>query len=153
MKLYRKRFIPVETVLLNDEVLLNNGSMLVTKWQTIKPRLDLASGVSVYWFDLGVKVSKFFDKDGTFLFYYCDIIEAEFAENGDIVCVDLLADVEVSPSGAVKVLDIGEVAEALESGLITVSQAVKALKSLDFLLAEIYAGRFGLLSAPIEDIR
>ncbi|MDR0958574.1 MAG: DUF402 domain-containing protein [Clostridiales bacterium] len=151
--MYRKRFIPQEVINLRDDVVLfRNDFILVTKWKTINPRVDFASGKSVYWLEKGIKVTKFFDSVGRFLFYYCDVFRPVFCENGDIIFEDLLADVIIEKDGTTKVLDLDEVAEALEKGLIDFETALLILRRLDFLLGEIYAGRFESLSAPLEEV-
>ena len=62
----------------------------------------------------------------------------------------LLADVIVYPDGFVKVVDIGEMAQALEENLITVPQLKSALHSLNSLLERVYAGDMPSLTAPID---
>ena len=86
-----------------------------------------------------------FGADGSFVYWYCDIVEAERSDGG-YVFNDLLADVIVTPDGTVKVLDVGEIADALDLALITTAQAKIALRVLDRLLKIIYGGRFGELT-------
>lgn len=50
----------------------------------------------------------------------------------------MLADVLIYPDGKVKVVDLGEVAEAMEKGLIDDTLVKKALLSLDKLLEIVY---------------
>ena len=39
--LYRKRFIPMETILLKDDnIVFQNEDVIVTKWNALKPRED-----------------------------------------------------------------------------------------------------------------
>ena len=76
--LYRKRIIPDECVLLkDDEILFYEDHILVTKWNTLKPKKDLDHGFSCYFFDEGYKISKFYDREHRLLYYYCDIIDSE----------------------------------------------------------------------------
>ena len=87
----------------------------------------------------GYKVSKFVDKCGDLVYYYCDIIDTSFDENEKkYIFSDLLADVIVYKDGRVKVVDLGEIAEALENNLISMDIAKKALMRLDKLLMVIY---------------
>ena len=52
--IFRKRFIPSETVELKDDVLLNrDDSMLITRWTTLRPRHDIAGGISLDLIDKG----------------------------------------------------------------------------------------------------
>ena len=84
------------------------------------------------------------DKDGKLVYYYCDIIDAVFSkDNKSCVVSDLLADVKVYPDGKVEVVDLEEIADALDKKIITVSYAKKSLRRLDSLLKIIYSGKLG----------
>ena len=126
--LYRRRLIPEECVLLKDDrILLHEGNILVTSWQTLKPRKDLHHGFSCY------------------------IITHSYDEKSNtLVVTDLLADVLIYPDGFVKVVDLGEISQALTEGLLTIPLLQAALLSLDALLNRIYAGKLGELTAPIN---
>ncbi|MBQ7065511.1 MAG: DUF402 domain-containing protein [Lachnospiraceae bacterium] len=150
--LYRKRIIPDECVLLkDDEILSYENNILVTRWKTLKPKKDLDHGFSCYFFDFGYKISKFYDREHNLLYYYCDIIDAKInkAEN-TIVVTDLLADVIVYPDGYVKVVDIDEIVEALNSSSISLEQVKKALYSLDKLLSIIYDDKLDTLTTYMD---
>lgn len=150
--LYRKRIIPEECVLLkDDEILYCENNIIVTKWNTLKPKIDLNHGYSCYFLDAGYKVSKFYDKDHSLLCYYCDIIDYEHnEENNSIVVRDLLADVIVYPNGFVKVVDLGELSDALNAGGIDIAGIKKCLTTLDKLLNIIYSDKFDTLTNYIE---
>lgn len=140
IKLYRKRFIPDEIVLLKDDVMLEaDEDKIITKWDVLKPRKDFVGGYSYYYLKKGYKISKLIDKNGNLVYYYCDIIDVEFdiTENSYIFA-DLLADVIVYEDGRVEVVDLAEIAEALDRNLITQELAKKALRILDELLNIIY---------------
>jgi len=143
LKLYRRRFIPNETIeLKNDQIIRADDSIIVTKWNTIKPKPDFSHGVSCYFLSLGWKISRFLNDSGECVYTYCDIIDSiRDIEKNSILINDLLVDIIVYGSGIVKVVDLGEVAEALESGLINAEMAAKALKRTDELLGVIYGGR------------
>jgi hypothetical protein len=127
--------------LADDEIIRYGDGVLVTKWQSLKPRVDFTNGISCYFFDLGIKVSKMMTCSGELLYHYCDIFKAEFY--GDAIFFhDLLADVIIYPNGTVKVLDVGEIADALTDGLITKDDVVVALKALDRLLTIINEDKF-----------
>ena len=126
-----------------------SSEILITKWKTIKPRADIARGASCYHLKKGIKISKVFDANNKFVYYYCDIIDTEETTDG-YVFHDLLLDVIIYPDGFVKVADIGEIADALEEGLVTVEAAKKSLRAIDYLLNEIYEKRFGALSAAVD---
>ena len=164
-KLYRKRFIPDEIVELKDDrIVYHEGNIMITEWDVLHPKAKFSHGISCYYMDKGWKISKFLNKKKELVYYYCDIIETAYlkAENAYIF-TDLLADVIIHPDGAVEVVDLGELSDALEDGSITDLQffgdffGVKdsadlakaligtklerqALRNLDSLLQVIYSG-------------
>ena len=142
--LYRKRIIPEECIRLKDDIILSyENNILVTKWNALKPKIDLHHGYYCYFFDEGYKVSKFYKEDGTLMYYYCDIIDAEKKEEDhSIVVTDLLADVIVYPDGFVKVVDMDELVRALDYQSLTIPQLKKSLVSLNNLLDIIYSKNF-----------
>lgn len=152
LKIYRKRLIPDECILLKDDIILNRtDDFIVTKWNTLKPRRDFHHGYSCYFLKLGFKISKFYREDNSLLYWYCDIVDYTYqvADNAMIV-TDLLADVVIYPDGYVKVLDLNELALALEKNLCEPQLITQALQKLDNLLTLIYDDKFDLLSADIE---
>ncbi len=152
--LYRKRIIPEECVLLRDDkILYCDDDMILTSWNTLKPRKDIHHGYSCYFLKEGFKVSKFYREDNSLVYWYCDIVSYDYDEAANTYIVtDLLADVLIYPDGFVKVVDIDELAEALEQKLIDESLLKKALLRLNHLLTIIYSGHFNTLQAPIEKI-
>ncbi|MDE6212138.1 MAG: DUF402 domain-containing protein, partial [Lachnospiraceae bacterium] len=67
--LYRRRLIPEECVLLKDDKLLHRDSrIIVTSWNTLKPRKDIHHGCSCYYLEDGFKVSRFYKEDGSLLY-------------------------------------------------------------------------------------
>ncbi len=151
--LYRKRLIPDECVLLKDDrILYRDNDRIVTKWDILKPRKDdLHHGLSCYYLREGFKVSKFYRADGSLLYWYCDIVSYEHQPDTDTyIITDLLADVIVYPDGFVKVVDIDELAAALDNGSISIDTLKASLRHLNDLLTVIYAGGFARLQQPIE---
>jgi hypothetical protein len=144
----RRRYIPAEIVdISDDELLFRNESLLVTKWTAIKPRPDLHGGISFTFLDRGYKIGRFYDGYGKFLYWYCDIIEVDYDKAADTYTInDLLVDIKIMPDGEVRLLDADELAEAVETGLITTAQTSKALRTLDGLLKQIYGRNF----PPVE---
>ena len=89
----------------------------------------------------GWKVSKFLNKNDELVYYYCDIIDTTYnAEENFFVFTDLLADVIIYEDGFVKVVDLGEISEAMEEGIITSREVKLSLQRLDELLEIIYGG-------------
>lgn len=153
-KLYRKRIIPEECILLENDVILHQDQeIIITKWNTIRPKKTLHHGYSCYFLERGFKVSKFYDHDGNLISWYCDIIDYTCdRQNNTYVVTDLLVDVIVYPDGFVRVVDLNELADAARDGLITTEQLQLALRRTDKLLSLIYKGAFGKLQKYIEDV-
>ncbi len=143
-ELYRKRLIPNECILLKDDIILEmNDDYILTKWNTIKPKKDLHHGYSCCYLKEGIKVSQFYREDGTLIYWYCDIVSYEWNEEKTaLVTTDLLIDILVYPDGSVKVLDLDELADAQDFGLISGELLKNSLRTADKLLQEIYAGNF-----------
>lgn len=150
--LYRKRIIPDECILLkDDEILYIDEEVIVTKWNVLKPRSDFHHGYSCYYINKGIKVSKFIEEDGTLHYWYCDIIDTQYdSDKNAYTFTDLLADVIVYPDDSVKVVDIDEIAVAIERKMLPERSAIVALRTLDKLLNIIYDGGFGDLQTYIK---
>lgn len=151
-KLYRKRYMPDEIVYLKDDIILYQGeNVMVTKWDVLHPKAKFSHGVSCYYMDKGWKISKFLNKNDELVYYYCDIIDTTYnQEENFYVFTDLLADVIIYEDGFVKVVDLGEIAEALEEGIITDREAKLSLSRLDALLEVIYGGGLPEMVAFME---
>lgn len=151
-KIYRKRYMPNETVLLkDDEILRLDEDILVTKWNVLHPKTQFSHGVSCYFLKKGYKISKFLNENEELVYYYCDIIDTKFDEcENTFTFTDLLADVIIYENGFVKVVDLAEIADALEDGSIGTTEVQKALRQLDALLEVIYGGRLPELLGFIE---
>ena len=151
-KLYRKRIIPNECIHLKEDIIIfQDESLIITKWNALKPKKELHHGFSCYFLKEGYKVSSFFRKDNSLLYWYCDIVEYEFDyTNNALIVTDLLADVIIYPNGFVKVMDLDEMITALEHNGLSIRQLKYALLSLNNLLQIIYENKFNLLKEPIE---
>lgn len=152
-RIYRKRIIPQECILLENDILLHRDpEVIITKWETIRPKKTLHHGYSCYFLERGFKVSKFYDHQGQLISWYCDIITHSYdAASDTYVFTDLLVDVIVYPDGFVRVVDLDELADAARDGLITPEQMQLALRRTDKLLSLIYKGAFPKLQKYIED--
>lgn len=144
MKLYRKRFIPEEVVdISKDQVVYEDDEVLVTKWLPIRERDDIGSGISYVMKKEGIRINKMFDGEGTFLYWYCDMIDYKYHENTEEhYLIDLLADVVVYPNGKYEVLDLDELAEAYQKKLITAEMLCRSLQRVNHLLKKIKEGKF-----------
>ncbi len=153
LQLYRKRYIPAECIpLKNDIIVEQNEDFILTTWKTLNPKTTFDHGSSCYLLKEGLKVSKFYRPDGTLLYWYCDIVNFEYNETENILTVvDLLADVVIHPDGRVKVMDLDELAEALEKGLITQAQLTAGLRQLNYLLTMIDRDKFDRLQSILND--
>lgn len=147
--LYRRRIIPDECVLLKDDVILScDEEHIVTSWHALHPKKDLHHGSSCYFLKEGFKVSRFCRKDGSLLYWYCDIVDFDYHPNNNaLIVTDLLADVIIYPDGFVKVVDLDELVTALNSRSISLDTLKTSLLNLDRLLQIIYSGNFDTLKA------
>lgn len=154
LNLYRKRIIPEECLLLKgDKIERVDDEVIVTSWTTINPKTDFCRGASCYFLKQGIKVSKFYRHDGSLLYWYCDVVDYEYDEvTNSLTVTDLLADVVIFPDGHMKVVDLDEMADALDKGLITPQLLSKALRQLHDLLTIIYRDKFERLQSPLEQL-
>lgn len=143
-EIYRKRYIPEELInLKDDELCYRDDNTLITRWNTLKPRTDFASGISLYLMDKGFKISRIADTDGRLVHYYCDIIHTDYyADKNTYIFTDLLADVLVFEDGTCTVLDLEELGDVLVQGAIDAATVNEALHKVDALLKEIRSGKF-----------
>ncbi len=142
--LYRRRYIPDELIhLKNDKILYFDKDSIVTSWEVLTKRHSFTHGFSCYYIDKNIKVSKFLDDNNELVYWYCDIIHTEYdSEKNAYTFCDLLADVIVYPNYTFKVVDIDEIAVALEKDILSKDILIKLMKSLDALLNDIYSGKF-----------
>lgn len=149
--IYRK-IIPQKSVMLKDDNLLyQDKQAIVTGWNAMTVKDELHHAYSCYCLNEGFRVSKFYRRDNSFMFWYCDIVEYDYqTESGIYNVTDLLADVIVYPDGFVKVVDLDELADALTRKLISESDLKKSLLSLNRLLSIIYSGNFDKIQSFIE---
>jgi len=154
IKLFRKRFIPEETIeLKNDRILMFKNNIIITKWNVLKPRHDINNGISGYFINDGIKVSKIFNEYGSLVYWYCDIIETIHNKaNNSFTFNDLLIDIIVYPDGHVEVVDMDEFADAMEEGILSITTIATALRNADLLLKTIYSGNFCKYTDYIENV-
>ncbi|MDD4842824.1 MAG: DUF402 domain-containing protein [Anaerotignum sp.] len=152
LKLYRKRFIPNETICLKDDkIFYHDDDVIITKWYVFRPKDAFDHGVSCYHLKKGFKISKFLNEKNELVYYYCDIIDTEYnKDENSYIFTDLLADVIVMENGFVKVVDLAELADCLESGSICEKNVKDALRRLDALLQIIYNNGFAELIRFLE---
>lgn len=151
--LYRKRLIPAECVALKDDIILRyDDEYIITSWKTLHPKKDLDHGFSIFFKKEGWKISRFYTKDNTLMYVYCDIVSYDMnEENNDLTVIDLLADVIIYPDGFVKVVDLDELAEAVREGMLTGEQLNNCLVCLNSLLTRIYNGELDNLCSPLNE--
>lgn len=152
LKLFRKRIIPNECILLKDDIILSaNDEFIITKWNALKPKKDLHHGYSCFFLKEGFKISKFYREDNSLMCWYCDIVDYSYDETEHaLTATDLLADVIVEPDGFVRVVDLDELADIMEQHNLSEQLIVLALRRLNHLLSLIYTGEFDNLKAHIE---
>lgn len=148
--LYRKRYLPDEIVHLKDDIVLyQDEQRIVTSWDTLKPRKDIKRGISAYFIEEGIKVSKVFNACDEIVYWYCDIIHTEKI-GSSFIFHDLLVDVIVYPDGFVKVVDLDELGQLLSAGKIDTAFVSDALAKANRLLSFIYDNSFGQYQAFIN---
>ncbi|MBH1940716.1 DUF402 domain-containing protein [Mobilitalea sibirica] len=153
LQLYRRRFIPDELIhLKKDIILVQEEDLIITKWNKLHPREDISRGYSAFYLDQGFKISKIYDNDNKLVYWYCDIIQyKKEMDTNSLIIEDLLIDVLVYEDGTVRILDLDELADAMDLHLITEKESKNALRTLDTLLKIIYQGRFGILQEPVNN--
>lgn len=152
--LYRRRFIPDELIPLKDDVILTfQDDLIITKWVTLHPRKDIARGISAFYIPQGFKVSKIYDKNDEVVYWYCDIIQVKpDPSKNTFIIEDLLIDVILYEDGTIRIMDLDELSDAFDQGLITGADVTYALRTLDSLLQIIYEGHFDLLKEPVNQV-
>lgn len=146
--MYRKRYIPDEIKSLEkDEILYMSDDVIVTKWDTFRPKKNFSNGISCTFVNKGFKISKFMDNNGKLVYYYCDIIHSDYyKEENKWIFTDLLADVKIYPDGRTEIVDLDEVSEALKSGIISTETVCELMENLNSLLGIIYSGEWRKLT-------
>ncbi len=139
-RIYRIRYIPSETVDLSaDTLLYRDQQYLITQWAPIKPRSDIAGGISCVFLEKGWKISAVWGDDKKIKYWYCDIIELSYDAVSDTYHLyDLLTDIVIFDDGRVRVIDLDELAAAYEQGLITKQQLLTSLRCSHSLLERAY---------------
>ena len=150
--LFRKRLIPDECIRLdNDTILYRSDNIIVTRWNTFRPKSAFSWGISCYVIDKGYKVSRFFKEDNSLAYIYCDIIDTIHSTGDDsYIFTDLLADVIIENNGMVRVVDIDELADAYDSSIISQELLSLALRRLDALLKIVYDGSISIYTDIID---
>ena len=60
IQLFRRRYIPDEIKELKDDIVLSvTDDMILTKWNVLKPRKDIARGVSAYFIGIVILWRRF----------------------------------------------------------------------------------------------
>ena len=151
-QLYRRRFIPEELIhLKDDEILVVEQELIITRWKTLHPRHDIARGISAFYLDKGFKVSKIYNELDQVVYWYCDIIQAKKdTEKNTVIIEDLLIDLILFEDGSIRIMDLDELADAQEQKLITPDETNYALRTVNSLLKIIYDGRFYTLQEPVN---
>ena len=152
LQIYRKRLIPEECILLKDDIIVEqNEDYILTKWKTLNPKTVFPTAVPAIISRKASRSAKFYRHDGSLLYWYCDIVEyTSRPEDNSLIVTDLLADIILYPDGRMHVVDLDELAEALEKGLITQAQMSACLRQLNNLITIIYRDKFDRLQNPLD---
>lgn len=154
LQIYRKRFIPDECILLkDDQIVKQSEDHIITSWKTLKPKNTFSHGSSCYFLKKGLKISKYYRSDSSLLYWYCDIVDYSYnPDTHQLTVTDLLTDVIVYPDGRLKVVDLDELAEALEQSMIPPELIIQSLRTANDLLSLIYRDKFDQLQAPLDSL-
>ena len=151
MEIFRKRLMPPElTHLESDRIIFSNSSYVITEWQTLKPRLDFATGVSYYFLEENYKLSEMYSKNGEFLYYYCDIVKYEEISLKQLIYIDLLVDVVVYADFTYKILDLDELVECHKNEGIETEDLLLAIQATHDFLRIVHSGDIGQIFQKIE---
>lgn len=143
LMLYRKRYFPEEIIYLKDDIILYaEKNLIISKWKTLKPRNDIAGGISAYVIDKNIKISRIFDANQNFVHWYCDIITTTCQQESTYIFTDLLIDIIIDPDGIVHVVDMDELGDYIKNGTIDPNTACLALHAANDLLLSITNGEF-----------
>jgi predicted RNA-binding protein associated with RNAse of E/G family len=144
IRILKKRYLPDELIdLSSDKVIFLDDDMLVTGWVPIKPRNDIGKGISFTYLKKGYKISRVYDNDNNFIYWYCDIVDIKIDKATNTYLIsDLLFDVKILANGTIYILDADEMAKMIDENKIEMKMVSKCLKSLDNLLKSIYSGTF-----------
>ena len=78
-KIYRRRIIPRDCILLKDDVIVaQDDKTVITKWNTLNPKPAFSHGCSCFFLKEGIKISKVYRSDNSLLRWYCDIVAYDF---------------------------------------------------------------------------
>jgi len=140
-----------------EGVLLQESSnrLIVEQYLRVrKPRkafgnVIVADGYLTVWFIFRKKwydVGKFYDQEGTFTGYYCDIIRPVArllaSPSKTSIITDLFLDLWINRDGRCLTLDENQLEDALADRIISKSLANKARGELDALVKSVKAGTF-----------
>ncbi|PIQ25588.1 hypothetical protein COW36_21330 [bacterium (Candidatus Blackallbacteria) CG17_big_fil_post_rev_8_21_14_2_50_48_46] len=125
----KQKLHPVREVNLSGDTWLHQDEHLcVSYWHLPRTESDqVAHTLTLTIFDEAIQIHSKHNAAGERLYWYCDLLEVKRDEGGWHL-TDLLLDVVVFPDGSTRMLDLGELAEALEEGGIHPQQAAQALR-------------------------
>lgn len=143
-KRFKRRLMPEEVIdITSDTLHFMDSKLLITSWSSQDMDTEADFNYSWAYLDDGFQIHRKMDKDGNFLYWYIDILAIEYSEQQHAYTLtDLIVDVVVHPDGYVDVIDLDEMAEAMEQGFISQEQVVLALRHLDTVLRLNYAKKF-----------
>ncbi len=144
MKIFKQKFIPEKIYdISDDEVIFFNNEFMITSWEATNSEMGVKKALSLTSFSNGYQISKKFNKENEFMYWYCDIVKAwHDREKNEIWIQDLIADVILFPDKALQVIDLPELVEARKNGLITEVLFQECHKSILSLVSSVIHGNF-----------
>lgn len=126
-----------------DEILFFNNDYLVTQWKAKSSNMNIASALSVVSVEHGIQISKKYDKDKKFCYWYCDIVKTKWTpESSCFEITDLLVDVVVFPDNELRMIDLDEFTQSKNNGLLNTSDFQWAQQSVLKLINQALLGDF-----------
>nr|CCE69943.1 TPA: hypothetical protein PAB0381 [Pyrococcus abyssi GE5] len=145
--------IPNRVLERDDEVIADLGEIIVAKSRFSGMLAPLrVNGVEVikngYWMiyfafvGKDYDILKIYDENGNFKGLYIDVLAYTKREGNTVEMLDLFLDIFVFPNGEAFLLDEDELEMALNYGLISKEDFMKAYKTANRILREIREGKF-----------
>lgn len=142
--LLKHKLVPQGTVdITNDKILFFDGNFLVTQWKPENSNMNISSAISLVSIKDGYQISKKFDSNNKFVYWYCDIVKTKWTkETSCLEITDLIIDLVVFPNYQVNCIDLDELTDAKEKGLISSMDFNWAKESSLKLLQKVIEGEF-----------
>lgn len=143
-KLLKHKLVPPSSEdISGDEVLYFDLDFLVTRWKPAKSNMNIGAAVSLLCVKSGVQISKKYNREGKFVYYYCDMVKTHWdPETETFEVTDLIADLIVFPDSELRLIDLEEFQEAYQSKVIDTEEFEFTKKCLLDITDKVICGNF-----------